>query len=389
MATAFTILELNALHFVPEWWRSSQAVACTTFPSPPFVSVALLGQNIACKLGVGSAIDRRRDCANLEMASLSSAGLVSPSGLEPERVPAREAVTLYSLPDDVLRRIIDTVGRGAETGAAPVLGPPVHRPVSALKTAHILAAVSSRLRSYVVKSYLPSVSTIRLHELAPLAEHDDSELAGEALVALLSKTTNLKIFAPEGTKPAMVTSRAIGAMTAAAAGTLEDVDIKFIDATDEAVRPLFGCPKLKRLQVSYDRVLTRSLFNFGADGTITAPLLYLDLTWLDCVDRNAVRHIAQIKTLEVLLLKNCENFDNEAAEILAAGPAAQSLKTLSVCYCPISNEILIKLIRSMPNLSQILVAERSGPNAIEGAYTQAGIDEARSECVNVSIMYDA
>jgi hypothetical protein len=311
--------------------------------------------------------------------------------MEPGAVTSSGMATLYALPDDVLRRIIDTVGRdapGQGAGVIPIHMPPIHNAPSPLKTAHVLAAVSSRLRSYVVNSYLPSVTTLTHRELAPLAAHENAALAADAMVALLNRTTKLKVFAPEGTKPAVVTSPAIAAMTAAAATTLENVDIKFIDVTDEAVKPLFGCPNLKKLEMSYGRDLTSAVFNFGAEGTITAPLVYLDLTWLACVDKNAIRHIAQIDTLEVLLLKNCENVDNEAADILAAGPAAQSLKKLSVCYCPIGNDNLISLIRSLPKLSQLLVAERSGPNAIEGAYTQGGIDEARIAFPQVNITYD-
>lgn len=298
---------------------------------------------------------------------------------------------LDSLPDDVLRRIIDTVGREkcctvSNSIMAWSVGDVVR--VSPLKTAHVLASVSRRLRSYVIDTYLPSVTSLTHKDLLPLSRYESLPVACDALVALLSRTTNLKAFIAEGVKPGLVTSAAICAMTAAAAQTLEDVDIKYVDVSDDAVKPLFKCPNLKRLQISYGRAVTQDLFRFPEGVTIIAPLEYLDLTWLQCVDSTAIGHIARISTLKTLLMKNCERFDDNAAEVLITGPAAQSLEKVSVCYCPISDNTLHKLLESMPMLTQLLVAERTGIHAIEGAYTQIGIDAARDRFQNVGIILD-
>lgn len=299
---------------------------------------------------------------------------------------------LENLPHDVLRRVVDTVEEDI-TSPSPPGGLPVN-PAHAtpLKTAHVLAAVSQRLRSYVINSYLPSVATLAHRDWVPLVPPTTDEAsfaaAATAFTALLGRCTSLKRFSSEGAPCELVKSEAVAAMIGAASRKLESVDIKYIDVSDEAVRPLFSCPNLTSLQISFCRFVTRELFDFGPGGEISAPLKVLDLTWLSGVDRRAAAHIARIPTLEELYLKNCELFDDECAIMLASGEAAKSLQTLSVSYCPISNESLKMLLRSMPKLVSLLVAERPGSHGVEGAYTQAGIDEAKDEFRNVKIEFD-
>jgi hypothetical protein len=302
----------------------------------------------------------------------------------PPPPPPPPPLTLQSLPEDMLRRVVDTVDAAA--GAAAAAGAP---PPTPLRTAHILAAVSRQLRRYVVENYLPSVTALGHADWAPLVGGDSAAAAAAAAAveALLGRCTGLKKFSSEGSQ-GLVTSSAVRAMAECAADTLEDVDIKYIDVADDAIRPLFGCKNLTRLQLSFGRAVTRDVFEFGDRATITAPLRYLDLTWLPCVDRNAVRHIAQISTLQELYLKNCEHFDNACARTLAEGEAAQSLTVLSVCYCPISNETLQLLVQSMPNLVKLLFAERPGSHSLAGAYDQRGIGEAKEKFPNVEFVFD-
>lgn len=291
--------------------------------------------------------------------------------------------TLCSLPDDILRRIIDTVG-GPTLATGPPFVPDAASNTS-LKTAHILAAVSSKLRSYVINSYLPSVTSIRHIDLLPLTKTENTAYAAEAVISLLSRTSGLKHFSSDGTRPNLVTSAAIAALATTATSTIEDVDIRFIDVTDEAVKPLFGCPHLRKLQMSFGRETTPNLFHFGPGGSITAPLVHLDLTWVKAVDTNALYVISQVGTLQTLMLKSCEAVDDEGARILANGQAAKSLRTLNIVYCPLGNEALISLIRALPNIETLFVAERAPSSAIPGAYSQAGIDEAKEVFPNVRI----
>jgi hypothetical protein len=177
-------------------------------------------------------------------------------------------------------------------------------------------------------------------------------------------------------------------MARAAAASLEDVDIKYIDICDDAIRPLFACPRLRRLQLSFGRAVTAELLHFHGGAGIVAPLEHLDLTWLPCVDLEAVRCIAGLARLEKLFLKNCDGFDDACAEVLCRGPAAASLLQLSVCYCPIGNETLLRLLGSLPVLKKLLVAERPDTHMLEGAYNTRGIEEAKARFPNVEIVFD-
>lgn len=294
-------------------------------------------------------------------------------------------LSFESLPDDVLRRVVDTVEPSPPPQSAIAAGAP---PPSPLKTAHILAAVSRRLRAYVVLHYLPSITSLGPQDWELLRANNSVYGAASAVVALLGRCSGLKVFSSENARQGLITSEAVRTMAETAGETLETVDIKFIDLNNEAIRPLFACPRLRRLEMSFGRLVTPNLFHFGEGQTIVAPLEFLDLTWLSCVDKNAVEHIARVGTLTALIMKNCENFNDECARILAAGPAAKSIVDLSLSYCPISNESLCFLIAAMPQLQKVMVAERAGPYHIPTAYNQAGIDAAKERFREINLILD-
>lgn len=179
-------------------------------------------------------------------------------------------------------------------------------------------------------------------------------------------------------------------MARASKETLETVDIKFIDLKDEAVQPLFFCPRLKRLEISFGRLTTSNLFHFDVDVTerIVAPLECLDVTWLPCVDLNAAERIAAMGTLTTLFLKNCENFDDDCAQALAAGAAAKSIVDLNLSYCPISNEALCDLIGAMPRLKIVKFAERVGAYHLPTAYDQDGMDAVKDRFREIDFTLD-
>jgi hypothetical protein len=102
--------------------------------------------------------------------------------------PPRRTDQLDQLPDDVLRRIIDTADRAPSIPAGHADGVGALADLvspTPLKTAHALAAVSRRLRLYVTTSYLPSVSIITHRDLQPRSSRFSAALP--VFASLLAK----------------------------------------------------------------------------------------------------------------------------------------------------------------------------------------------------------
>lgn len=103
------------------------------------------------------------------------------------------------------------------------------------------------------------------------------------------------------------------------------------------------------------------------------------------MDSHAATQIAIIVTLKPAGFRECEHFDSECAMVLTSGEAAKKVTTLAaVSYCPKSDQGVHTLVRSIPNLMNLLVSLKD-TRLIDGNYPRLGLDKAMTEFGSVSI----
>lgn len=120
---------------------------------------------------------------------------------------------------------------------------------------------------------------------------------------------------------------------------------------------------------------------------ITAPLQFLDLSWVHSLTRDGVTAIANISTLEEVVLTGIENVSGRTLRAFTTAEVRLSLTSINLSYCPLRDAALFELFASAPNLKKLTLAESSGNLWATGNFSTAGIEELRRMYPRVQIAF--
>lgn len=276
-------------------------------------------------------------------------------------------LSLDLLPEDVLLRIIALSG-----DLAVQIG-----------VAYRLGAVCVRLRRFITSQFLASITKITPESLLSLSL-SDSSAARAAFVSIFSVTSSLRELHLPGCSPTLLSRTAMTVLSKTACDTLVRVNLAYCRVSDDVLQPLLRCRSLRFLVlISCDGPTGRI---FSSESCI-APLETLDLSWVSTVDREGIAAIATLPTLRNLVLRGCEAISNSTLRYLFRSNIRESLESITLAYCPIRDCALLELVKCMPRLRSLVLAEHTSNLWSTGEFTQAGIKNLRELYPNVNIRF--
>jgi hypothetical protein len=243
---------------------------------------------------------------------------------------------LDTLPDEVLLRIVAFSSR--LNGCVGKL-----TCFNQLRFVFALAQVNRRLRALAYHTYLLSIRSVDFSN-----ENSTRFLSAETF-RIVSRCRNVNSFA-------------------LVYGRVEDNSAEWIGR-------LLQSTVSKLVLTGTCGIGPRTFCCFRTTPMLCAPLQYLDLSYASQVDAEVLRLVAYIRTLRTLKLVGCTRVEDDSIACLVTGPTAQTLCSVNLSYCMVSDAGLAVLLGKLPSLSLLELAELSGNLWATGAYTKNGISQ--------------
>lgn len=298
-------------------------------------------------------------------AAVQSSSSSSSSSFAPPPTPTN--VTLNLLPDDVLLRIISQSG-----GLSVQIG-----------IAYRLGAVCTRLRRLLTAQFLPSVTQFSFDCLSCLSL-SDSLAARTAFASFFSATSSLRQLDLSGCSPTLLTRDVMAVLAVSACHSLTSVNLAHCRVSDDVLRPLVRCRRLRSLLLISCDGPTGCIFD---SRTCIAPLETLDLSYVHSLSDEGVTAIFTLRTVSNLVVKGCEAVSTASLLKFSASNIRLSLKSICLSYCSINDRALLHVLANAPNLQTLTLAEQTSNLWGTGEFTHTGVTTLRDTFPHVKILF--
>lgn len=272
-----------------------------------------------------------------------------------DATPIPHAPSLDSLPEELVLRIVDATGSAC----------------AQMRCAFALGGTCRRLRTVLVRGYLPGLTQLNQDALEALALSDPAR-ATAALRAMLARARAVRRVALEGYPPQVFTPACFDALSRAAAQQLRVVNLAYSYLEDACVRPLLArCARLTDLSLCSCSNMNGSAFN---ERKRAAPIAFLDLSYMHQLSLHSIRRLADVATVRHLKLNGVSAVNRMGLVALASGTIARGIRSIDLKCCPIDDEALLMFVERCPELRKLTLAEHVDNLWDTGQYTPAMLD---------------